>query len=84
MANVRHVFSKYGGSLGTSGSVDYMFARKGVFTIPKDAVGDLEEFEFEMIDHGLEEVKEEEEGYVLYCDFADYGTLSKALDEKKH
>ncbi|MEZ4954921.1 MAG: YebC/PmpR family DNA-binding transcriptional regulator [Saprospiraceae bacterium] len=82
VANVRHVFSKYGGSLGTSGSVDYMFSRKGVFTISKDAVGDLEEFEFEMIDNGLEEMKVEEEDLILYCDFADYGTLSKALDDK--
>jgi YebC/PmpR family DNA-binding regulatory protein len=82
VANVRHVFSKYGGSLGTSGSVDYMFSRKGVFTIAKDAVGDLEEFEFEMIDNGLEEMKVEEEDLILYCDFADYGTLSKALDDK--
>ncbi len=82
VANVRHVFSKYGGSLGTSGSVDYMFSRKGVFTISKDAVGDLEEFEFEMIDHGLEEIKTEEEDLILFCDFADYGALSKALDEK--
>lgn len=82
VANVRHVFSKYKGSLGTSGSVDYMFSRKGIFSVSGDAVGDPEEFELEMIDHGLEELKKEEDGYVLYCDFADYGTLSKALDEK--
>ena len=82
VANVRHVFSKYGGSLGTSGSVDYMFSRKGVFTIKKEAIADPEEFELEMIDHGLEELKSEDEDYVLFCDFADYGSLSKALDEK--
>lgn len=82
VANVRHVFSKYGGSLGVSGSVDYMFSRKGIFTIAKDAIGNQEEFEFEMIDHGLEEIKEEDGNLDLYCDFADYGTLSKALDEK--
>ncbi len=82
VANVRHIFTKHGGSLGTSGSVDYMFSRKGVFTIPKEAVGDPEEFELEMIDYGLEELKAEDEDYVLYCDFADYGALSKALDDK--
>ena len=81
VANVRHVFSKYGGSLGTSGSVDYMFSRKGVFTIKKEVVNDPEEFELELIDHGLEELKAEDDDYVLYCDFADYGTLSKALDD---
>ncbi len=82
VANVRHVFSKYGGSLGTSGSVDYMFSRKGIFTIKKDTAGDLEEFEFEMIDHGLEEIKPEDDDLLLFCDFADYGSLSKALDDK--
>ena len=82
VANVRHVFSKYGGSLGTSGSVDYMFSRKGIFTIAKDSISDPEEFELEMIDHGLEELKDGEDGYELYCDFADYGSLSKALQDK--
>ena len=81
VANVRHIFSKYGGSLGTSGSVDYMFSRKGVFTIKKEAVNDPEEFELEMIDHGLEELRADEAEYILYCDFADYGSLSKALHE---
>jgi YebC/PmpR family DNA-binding regulatory protein len=82
VANVRHVFSKYGGSLGTSGSVDYMFSRKGVFQVPKDAIGDREEFELEMIDAGLEDIKEEDESLMLYCAFADFGSLSKALEDK--
>ncbi len=82
VANVRHVFSKYGGSLGTSGSVDYMFSRKGVFVVNKEDIQNTEEFEFEMIDHGLEELKTEDDDLVLYCDFSDYGTLSKALHEK--
>ena len=82
VANVRHVFSKYGGALGTSGSVEYMFARKGVFTVAKDAIGDRDEFELAMIDAGLEEIQEEEGTLILLCDFADYGSLSKALDEK--
>ncbi|HFA52021.1 MAG TPA: YebC/PmpR family DNA-binding transcriptional regulator [Bacteroidetes bacterium] len=81
VANVRHVFSKYGGSLGTSGSVDYMFSRKGIFTIKKEDVNDPEEFELELIDHGLEEIKSEDGDYLLYCDFADYGALSKALHD---
>lgn len=82
VANVRHVFSKYGGSLGTSGSVDYMFSRKGIFIVAPDAIGDRDEFELEMIDHGLEEIKEDDGNLELYCDFADYGTLSKALEDK--
>ena len=82
VANVRHVFSKYGGSLGVSGSVDYMFARKGVFTVSKANIPDLEEFELEMIDHGLEDIREEDDNLLLYCDFQDYGNLSKALEEQ--
>jgi YebC/PmpR family DNA-binding regulatory protein len=82
VANVRHIFSKYGGSLGTSGSVDFMFIRKGVFYIAKNAVKNLEEFELELIDAGLEEIKEEDEQFVLYCAFTDYGSLQKALEEK--
>lgn len=82
VANVRHVFSKYGGSLGTSGSVDYMFSRKGIFTVNKDGIGDRDEFELEMIDAGLEEIREEDEHYLLYCAFGDFGALSKALEDK--
>ncbi len=82
VANVRHVFSKYGGSLGTSGSVDYMFERKGIFQVPKDAIGDRDEFELEMIDAGLQEMKEDDEHVLLLCSFGDYGTLQNALDAK--
>lgn len=82
VANVRHVFSKYGGSLGTSGSVDYMFSRKAIFKIKSD-IGDREEFELELIDAGLEDIQNEEEGHLsLYCNFADFGSLQKALEEK--
>ena len=52
VANIRHVFSKYGGSLGVSGSVSFMFDRKGVFRIKNTGL-DLEELELELIDHGL-------------------------------
>ena len=80
VANVRHVFNKYGGSMGNSGSVEFMFERKGVFKI--DAEGrDQEELELELIDHGLEEVKRDEEELLLYTDFENYGTLQSALDE---
>lgn len=82
VANVRHVFSKYGGSLGTQGSVDYMFNRKGVFTIEKGE-NDLEELELELIDFGLEEIKEEDGDLTLICDFVDYGNLAKGIDELK-
>ena len=82
VANVRHVFSKYGGSLGTQGSVDYMFERKGVFTVEKGE-NDIEELELELIDFGLEEITEEDGNLVLKCDFTDYGNLSTGIEKLK-
>jgi YebC/PmpR family DNA-binding regulatory protein len=81
VANVRHVFSKYGGSLGTSGSVDYMFGRKGVFKVDKNDL-DMEELELELIDFGLEELNEEDGLLVFQCAFEDFGALQKGLEEK--
>lgn len=82
VANVRSIITKHGGSLATAGALDYLFVRKGNFTIAPPA-GDLEEFELEMIDYGLEEMFETEEGLVLQCSFQDFGTLQKALEERK-
>lgn len=82
VANVRSYFNKLGGSLGTSGSVDFMFERKCYFRIPASAVANVEEFEFEMIDFGAEEVFIEEEDAVIYANFTDFGSIQKALEEK--
>ena len=80
VANVRHIFSKYGGNLSTSGSVDYMFTRKAIFKI--EAAGqDQEELELELIDHGLEELGQEDGMLVVQCAFEDFGSLQKALEE---
>ncbi len=81
VANVRHIFSKYGGSLGVSGSVDYMFTRKAVFKIGAEGLN-LEELELDLIDHGLSDLREEDDLVALYCDFTDFGTLQKALEER--
>lgn len=82
VANVRHIFSKYGGSLGTNGSVDYMFERVGQFKV-EDAGQDLDELELELIDHGLESVGRDEDGMLVFqCAFTDFGDLSQALEDK--
>ncbi len=83
VANVRHVFSKYGGSMGTSGSVEFMFDRKSIFKIKPDAVSDPEELELELIDHGLDELKVEDDEIVLYAAFTDFNILQKALEERE-
>ncbi|MEY4935597.1 MAG: hypothetical protein RIS64_1956 [Bacteroidota bacterium] len=82
VANIRMYFNRSHGSLGTSGSVDYMFDRKGIFKIKKNGL-ELEEIELDLIDHGLDEVKEEEDEYVLYTNFTDFGAMQKALEERK-
>lgn len=80
VANVRHIFSKMGGSLGTSGSVDYMFERKANFKVDLPEGTDLEELELELIDHGLEEIKQEDEDTILVASFEDFGKLQGALE----
>lgn len=81
VANMRLIFSKGGGNLGNSGEVDYMFTRKGEFKIKAEG-RDQEELEFELIDHGLDELTVEDEQFILHCAFEDYGSMQKALEER--
>lgn len=80
VANVRSFFNKSNGSLGTSGSVEFMFDHKCFFKITKGEL-DPEELELELIDHGADEIFEEEEEILIYAPFADYGNLQKAIEE---
>lgn len=82
VANVRAIIDHNGGTLGTSGSLSYLFGRRGVYTIAKPNV-DLDQFELEMIDHGLEEIFETDEGLMLYCSFESFGQMQKALENQK-
>ena len=90
VANVRSYFTKCGGSLGTNGSVSFMFDHKCVFRIKENDGMDLEEFELELIDYGAEEVFEEIEvdeddnetkTVCIYGSYDSYGTLQKYLEE---
>lgn len=82
VANVRALFNKYGGSLAQNGAIDFLFERRGIFKITPPA-GDIDEFELEMIDHGLEDLFEAEDGLLLvYCKFQDFGGLQKAIEAK--
>lgn len=80
VANIRSHFNKYGGSLGKSGSVDFMFERKGVFIIPAEG-RDLDELTMELLDHGLEDIEEDGENFVAYCAFEDYGAMNQRIEE---
>ncbi|MEL6143753.1 MAG: YebC/PmpR family DNA-binding transcriptional regulator, partial [Bacteroidota bacterium] len=80
VANIRHIFSKYGGSMGVNGSVEFMFTRMGQFKLNKEAISaDLEELELELIDSGLDRMEVDEDEVVLYSAFEDFGSLQKAL-----
>ena len=82
VANIRMHFNKCSGTLGTFGSVDFMFVRKGVFRIKKEVLPDYEELEFEMIDFGLDEIKDEGDVWAIYSNFTDFGTMQKFLEDK--
>ncbi|MFZ5469667.1 MAG: YebC/PmpR family DNA-binding transcriptional regulator [Myxococcota bacterium] len=86
VANVRMRFNKYGGNLGTTGSVAFLFSRMGVFRLSPE-VPNLEELELELIDHGLEEMGEGrgekgEKQLVFRCAFQDFGRLQAAIEAK--
>lgn len=81
VANVRSLFTKYGGSLGVNGSVDYLFDRKGIFLIKQQEGVDEDEITLELIDGGAEEV-EFGEGYVhVTSAMEDFGNMQAKLDE---
>ena len=93
VANVRSNFTKCGGSLGTSGSVSFMFDHKCVFRIKETDGMDLEELELEMIDYGVEELFEEIEVdqddnetkiIVIYGAYEAYGAIQKYIEEQNY
>jgi YebC/PmpR family DNA-binding regulatory protein len=80
VSNVRAVFNKRGGSLGTNGSLNYLFERKGVFTVPKGEL-DPEEFELEIIDAGVEDCELEDDIFIITTTVEDFSNVQKKLDE---
>lgn len=82
VANIRMYFNRSGGSLGKTGSLDFLFERKGIFRIAIETV-EVEELELELIDFGAEEVVQvEETEVVIQTAFEDFGIMQKALEEK--
>ncbi|MBP1668439.1 MAG: YebC/PmpR family DNA-binding transcriptional regulator [Bacteroidetes bacterium] len=82
VANVRSYFNRFNGSLGTSGSVDYMFEHKCQFRVKNKTNLNLEAFELEMIDYGVQEVFAEEDNILIYAEFESFGPIQKYLEEK--
>jgi transcriptional/translational regulatory protein YebC/TACO1 len=81
VANVRSYFNKAGGSLGTSGSLDFLFDHKSVFKVKEKEGVDLEELELELIDFGVDEIEAEEGEVVLYGDYASFASIQKYLED---
>lgn len=81
IANLRTIFNKNGGTIGTSGSVEYMFKKKAMFKFNLGSFN-LEELELELIDSGLAEISEEDGLVTAYAEFSDFGNLAKGLESK--
>ena len=82
VANVRSYFNKCNGSLGTSGSVEFMFDHTCNFRIPAEGQ-DPEELELEFIDFGVEEVFVDDDGILLYAPFSNFGAIQKELESRE-
>ena len=81
VANIRSYFNKFGGSLGTSGSLSFLFEHKSVFHIkPKDGIS-LEDLELELIDFGVDELDADEEEIVIYGEFESFNAIQKYLED---
>ncbi len=91
VANVRSYFNKFGGNLGTSGSVAFMFDHKCVFKIKNSPDIDIEELELELIDFGAEEVfvdefenkdGDTEEVINIYGEYTAFNNIQKYIEDK--
>ncbi|HRH34651.1 MAG TPA: YebC/PmpR family DNA-binding transcriptional regulator [Catalimonadaceae bacterium] len=81
VANIRTIFSRGDGTLGKTGSLDFIFSRKGVFKIKASGIN-TDDLELELIDAGLEELfTDPDEGQIIiYSGFSDYDKMQKALE----
>jgi YebC/PmpR family DNA-binding regulatory protein len=82
VANVRMHFTRSGGNLGKTGSLDFIFERKAVFKLSPQGI-DIEEMELELIDFGLEEIFEEDGFIYMYSAFKDFGSMQQELERRK-
>ena len=82
IASVRSIFSKHGGSLGTNGSLEFLFDRKGVFTLDKTTIErDFEMLQLELIEGGAESFENHEDVFIVYTAFTDFGKMAQHLEE---
>jgi len=82
VANVKAYLSKNGGMLVPTGSLEFMFSRKAVFEFEAPENISRDDLEFDLIEAGLESIEEYEETWYVYGDYTNFGSLSRALEEK--
>lgn len=81
VANIRLHFAKNGGAMGNSGSVTFLFERKGVFKFDPAKIN-LDEIELDLIDGGAEEIERGEDEIIIYTKFTEFGHMQKFLEAK--
>ncbi len=80
LGNIRSIFNKRGGSLGTNGSVAFMFDRKGIITVPKGTLN-ADEFQLEIIDAGVDDFEEQDDVFVITTPLDGFASVQKKLEE---
>ena len=81
VGNIRSYFNRHGGSLGTTGSLEFLFDHKCVFHINRKTDISLEELELELIDYGVDEVEEDEDEIIIYGEFPQNAAIQKYLED---
>ncbi len=82
LSAIRSQLSKRGGTLGTNGSLDFLFERKGIFTIQKEKIN-LDELELDLIDAGAENIETTDESVIVTTAKEDFGKMNKKMEELK-
>ncbi|MDI6833953.1 MAG: YebC/PmpR family DNA-binding transcriptional regulator [Bacteroidales bacterium] len=81
ISNIRSYFNKHGGSLSTSGSLNFIFDQKGVFRINREKISNFDEFMLEAIDAGAEDVVEDDDMVIIFTPRENFGTMQKNLEK---
>jgi YebC/PmpR family DNA-binding regulatory protein len=81
VANIRSYFNRHGGSLGTSGSLEFLFEHKCVFHIARRDDISMDDLELELIDFGVDELEEDENEIILYGEFSQNAVIQKYLED---
>lgn len=80
-ADIRHLFSKNGGNLGETGCVGWMFQKKAVFIIDREAYDDEENLMMLALEAGADDFKAQEDSFEITADPKDFDTIAKALED---